>query len=187
MYMNVCMWFFGLPFMPMFVFGYRSNAVGYCHISCCQIKYVARFPSNAHLYLFAIRISFLLSRYCSLPLAISLFLARQVCAHPYQIKVAKSRRFLFGQPIPKQMRTHYTYDNARKVSARASYSGIFRRPDKTNQDVLAIKHLIQILCALNLFYFLFSAWLCFSCFYFCVSFFVFISLFFNVFLLCTVL
>lgn len=39
--------FVRLPFMPMFVFGYRSNAVGYCHISCCQIKYMLPdFPNN---------------------------------------------------------------------------------------------------------------------------------------------
>lgn len=52
---------FSLPFMPMFVFGYRSNAVGYCHISCCQIKYMLPDFLPMHIYIYLLVYAFLVS------------------------------------------------------------------------------------------------------------------------------
>lgn len=74
--------------MPMFVFGYRSNAVGYCHISCCQIKYMLPDFLPMHIYIYL--------PYAFRSISLSFFRSTEEL-HPYQIKVAKSRRAFFLQ------------------------------------------------------------------------------------------
>lgn len=102
-----CVVLLGLPsFLAvyMFVFGYRSNAVGYCHISCCQIKiYVARFPFNAHLYLF---VRFVYMRCCVVHLCRIHFMRKCLCVSVILHCIVRSMKDPFDNLHAQCIDTH---------------------------------------------------------------------------------